>query len=101
MHSSVSERRAKPRYRLQFPLMITGCHPGEGQGITRDVSEFGAYFYTDSPLAVGQVLEFKMLMSVNGTTTRAVCNATVIRLDAAAAAGTNGVAVHMNRVQLV
>ncbi len=103
MHSSVSERRVKPRYRLQFPLMISNGSTGDVKGITRDVSEYGAYFYTEHHLTVGQPVQFKILMPVNGTTSRALCKATVLRIDSPDGAGAqpNGVAVHMTSVQLV
>ncbi len=103
MHSPVSERRDKPRYRLQFPLVLLDRNAGETKGITRDVSEFGVYFFTDSPLAVGQMVKFKMLRPVNGTTARALCNGTVVRIESSnqPASETRGVAVHMTSAQLV
>ncbi len=104
MHSSVSERRSKPRYRLQFPVVISGENPGEEKGITRDVSESGVYFYTDSLLAIGQAVQFRMLMPMQGgTSARAFCQGTVVRVETPnlAAAQTSGVAVHMTSVQLV
>ncbi len=102
MHSSVSERRTKPRCRIQFPVIISGRDTGEG--ITRDMNLDGVYFYTDSPLVIGQAVEFKMLMPLQGgTIARALCNGTVLRIESAnrAVVQTHGVAVHMTTVQLV
>ncbi len=64
----------------------------------------GVYFYTDSRLVMGQAVEFKMLMPLQGgTTARAFCNGTVLRIESAnhVTVQTYGVAVHMTSVQLV
>lgn len=103
MHSSIPEKRGKPRSRLRFPLVIYRGESDEARGITRDVSEYGVYFYTSSPLEIGEAVEFKTLMPVQGeTTVRAFCNGTVVRIDPPdyAKSQSHGVAVRMNIVRL-
>ncbi len=105
MHSSHPERRSKPRSRVHFPVLISEQeNHDKATGVTRDISQDGVYFYTESPLVTGQVVEFKMLMPLpGGTTARAFCNGTVLRIESAnrAAVQAHGVAVHMISVKLV
>ncbi len=104
MHSSIPEKRGKPRSRLRFPVVIYRGEADEGRGITRDVSEYGVYFYTSSCLEIGQAVEFKTLVPTPGeTTARAFCNGTVLRVDPPdhAKSQSHGVAVRLNIVRLV
>lgn len=77
--------RAKPRYRCQLPVVVSATlrNPG-AQAITRDVSETGVYFYTDTWKAYTRRFEFRILMPpeiAGGDSRRALCRATVVRVD--------------------
>src|SRR5512142_2379758 len=105
MHPGTPDRRANPRSPIEFPVVISGGDIGpEAKGTTRDVSRDGIYFFTDSALAIGQVLEFKMPMpEQGGTSVRSLCSGTVIRIEKAnrAVLQAHGVAVHITNIQLV
>ncbi len=93
---SAADRRNNPRSAFELPVVFsTGENP---QAITRDVSQGGVYFYTDTPLAIGQTLEFKVLMP--GPQTRALCKGTVLRLDQDTGMRKTGVAVHLTGIRL-
>ena len=90
------ERRAKQRFPVQLPIVITGVPTGgEIQGLTRDVSANGFFFYTKGWPSGLSAIAFKMIFPVELTGTesaRVVCKGTVVRVEVGLQART-GVAV--------
>jgi len=82
------ERRAKQRFALRLPIVITAVG-GEIHAVTHDVSSGGVFFYADDWPLEDSVVEFNMLMPPELTlseSTGAVCRGKVVRTEA----GTNG-----------
>ncbi|HEX4922161.1 MAG TPA: PilZ domain-containing protein, partial [Candidatus Bathyarchaeia archaeon] len=104
MHSSIPERRSEPRSPVQFRILVFAGDPVvEAKGITRDVSQRGVFFYTELPVAIGQVVEFRILMpGQGGTSAGALCSGTVIRVERGSrdAVHAPGVALQINSIQL-
>jgi hypothetical protein len=79
------ERRAKQRFPVQLPIVITGVRAGgEIQGVTRDVSASGVFFYSkDWPSGLSSIA-FKMIFPAEITgsgSPRVTCKGTVVRLE--------------------
>jgi PilZ domain len=69
----------------------------ESCGFTQDLSAQGTFFYTDFPLAVGEVIEVTLLMPSEitlGESMRVRCQGTVLRVMQPAVGPKLGVAVH-------
>ena len=86
------ERREKQRFPVQLPIVITSPSTGsEIQGVTRDVSGKGVFFYPKSwPSGLSSIV-FKMILpsEVTGTeSTRVRCEGTVVRLELTAESST-------------
>lgn len=79
------ERRAAQRFGLAFPICIRlGDSQKEGHGFTQDLSNRGAYFYTDCALQVGEKVEITLVMPAEITLSenmRVRCRSKVLRLD--------------------
>ncbi len=79
------ERRAKQRFAVQLPIVITGAPAGgEIQGVTRDVSAIGVFFYPREWPSGLSSIAFKMIFpaEITGTeSTRVQCRGTVVRLE--------------------
>lgn len=77
--------RARPRYRCQLPVVVSGGPNAAGRrGVTRDVSEIGIFFYADSWSADTSDFEFRTIMPpqvTRGESRRALCRATVVRVE--------------------
>ncbi len=96
------ERRTRPRSRIQLPIVLCASTTPEPRGITRDVSQAGVFFYTDSAVNLGQSVTFKVLMPSPGqASTRALCNGIVVRVEPEEAAGKFGVAVFITSLKLM
>ncbi len=96
------ERRTRPRSRTQLPIVLCASTTPEPRGITRDVSQSGVFFYTDSAMDLGQSVTFKILMPSPGqVSTRALCNGTVVRVEPEGNAGRCGVAVIITSLKLM
>jgi hypothetical protein len=80
-----AERRAKQRFPVQVPIVITGVPAGgEIQGVTRDVSANGVFFYPKEWPSGLSSIAFKMIFpaQITGTkSTRVACKGTVLRLE--------------------
>lgn len=103
MHSARVEKRSRPRLLMQFPVIISGSTTPNARGITRDVSQTGVFFYTESPMTLGQVVDFKMLLPLaTHVNTRAACKGTVVRVESGnpAAPQRCGVAVQITSIEL-
>lgn len=79
------ERRAKQRFPVQVPIVITTAPAGgEIQGVTRDVSANGVFFYPKEWPSGLSSIAFKMIFppEITGTkSTRVSCRGTVVRLE--------------------
>ena len=79
------DRRAKQRFPVQLPIVITGAPTGgEIQGVTRDVSANGVFFYPKEWPSGLSSIAFKMIFpaEITGTeSTRVACKGTVVRLE--------------------
>ena len=104
MQSPPCERRIRPRSRIQFPIVLfADGSADEAPGITRDISQTGVFFYTEYPLALGQVIDFKVLLPVPGRgSTRAMCRGTVVRVETSMMPATSdrGVAVAITKLKM-
>ncbi len=79
--------RAKPRFQCQVPVVVSATPKSAGpRGITRDISENGVFFYTDTWKHHARQFEFRIVMPavITGTESRrALCRATVVRVEEA------------------
>jgi hypothetical protein len=87
------ERRARPRFSLQLPLVIEDSPTGaEFRSLTRDVSARGVFFYTHARcLQLSARITFSMILPAEITgseQTRVLCEGKVIRLEEGAQTGT-------------
>lgn len=92
------ERRCGQRFNLHVPVSVrlTGAEH-ESCGFTQDLSAQGTFFFTDFPLAVGEVIEVTLLMPSEitlGESMRVRCQGTVLRVVQPAVGTKLGVAVH-------
>jgi PilZ domain-containing protein len=94
------ERRAFQRFAHQLPIVITTVAGGtQLQGVTRDTSRTGVFFYTDAPPPVESALEFKMIMPAEITLDRdrrVVGKGTVLRVEATDSNRRVGVAMRVD-----
>ena len=78
-------RRTKQRFPLQLPVVITHVSTGgEIEGVTRDVSANGVFFYTKEWPSGYSAIAFGLIFptEITGTEgTRVVCRGTVVRLE--------------------
>jgi hypothetical protein len=89
---------------MQYPILVSaGDSVVETKGMTRDVSQRGAFFYTEAPVTIGQVVEFKLLIrGEDRMDAHALCKGTVIRVELGSrdAVQGNGVAVQIHSIEL-
>lgn len=94
--------RSKSRHPCQLPLVVLATPKNSGpRGVTRDVSENGVYFYTDTWKACTHRFEFRIIMpaAITGADSRrALCRATVVRMDELAGAKGVGVAARIDEI---
>jgi PilZ domain len=96
------ERRAHQRFPVQLPIVLTSAFMGgEAEGVTRDVSAKGVFFYTSAArLKVAVAIAFKMLLpaEITGTdNTRVACKGKIVRVEEEAG-GRMGVAATIDRI---
>jgi hypothetical protein len=96
------DRRAKPRFRVNLPIVvsISGSLSGH-RGVTRDISASGVFFYPDSWQQETTSIQFKMLMPAEVTgdeVRRAVCSATVTRVEPKSGRTGIGVAARIDNI---
>jgi hypothetical protein len=79
------ERRVKQRFLVHLPIVITAAPTrGEIQGVTRDVSANGVFFYPNHWPSGLQSIAFKMILpeEITGSESiRVTCKGTVVRLE--------------------
>jgi len=88
MADAQSEQRATRRFALRLPVTIkfTNGDMTESQAQTRDVSARGVFFYMDSKIAEGSVIEFTLTLPPEITLTESIrvrCRGRVVRVDQA------------------
>lgn len=81
-----NDNRKHPRFLVQVPIVIlrSPAMPSGGKGLTRDVSEAGIFFHTESPLPQGLHFDFKVVMPSEITRSeskRATCRGRVVRVE--------------------
>ena len=86
MAEAQSEQRATRRFALRLPVTIkfTDGAVAETQAQTRDVSARGVFFYMDSKIAEGSVIEFTLTLPPEITLTESIrvrCRGRVVRVD--------------------
>src|SRR6202008_2811581 len=92
------ERRCGQRFDLHIPVSIKlagSMH--ESSGFTQDLGSRGAFFFTDFPLAQGEVVEITLIMPSEitlGESMRVRCQGTVLRVVQPSVGTMLGVAVH-------
>ncbi len=89
MAEAQSEQRATRRFALRLPVTIKFTDGGvaETQAQTRDVSARGVFFYMDSKIAEGSVIEFTLTLPPEITLTESIrvrCRGRVVRVDQSA-----------------
>jgi hypothetical protein len=74
----IPDRRKAPRFRVALPVELL-----EGTGITRDLSACGVFFETDRVFALGEVIQFALVMEYikPGLPVRLQCRGQVVRLE--------------------
>jgi hypothetical protein len=55
--SGTPDRRKAPRFQVALRVELQG-----GEGVTRDLSAYGAFFETDRVFALGEVIEFAIIL---------------------------------------
>ena len=90
MNEGRHERRAKSRFPMELPIVISpSAALPEMAGTTRDVSSCGVFFYVDAwPERLSQI-EFALMFSES---TRVSCRGCVVRVEELVATGKTGVA---------
>jgi c-di-GMP-binding flagellar brake protein YcgR len=90
------------RFRINLPIVVSiGGSRREYRGVTKDISATGVFFYPDSWEPEATSIQFKMLMPsevTGGETRRAVCSATVVRLEARSERKGVGVAARIEKI---
>lgn len=74
----IPDRRKAPRFRVALPVELL-----EGTGITRDLSAGGVFFETDRSFALGEVIQFTLVLEyINPRQpVRLQCRGHVVRLE--------------------
>lgn len=97
------ERRCGQRFALHVPVSIKPSgSQHESSGFTQDLSTRGAFFFTDFPLAQGEVVEITLVMPSEitlGESMRVRCQGTVLRVVQPSVGTMLGVAVHFSHYE--
>jgi|SRR3954471_1407746 hypothetical protein len=85
MTESKSERRFSPRISVRTPVTIkTGNGAPPRTGLTRDLSQNGVFFYSDSEIAEGTQLEMVLILPKEltaGERKWVCCQASIVRVQ--------------------
>jgi len=97
------ERRCGQRFALNVPVSVKlSGSQHESSGFTQDLSTRGAFFFTDFPLAQGEVVEITLIMPSEitlGESMRVRCQGTVLRVVQPSVGTMLGVAVHFSHYE--
>jgi hypothetical protein len=90
------ERRAKQRFSVQLPILISASGPiPESSGVTRDVSTGGVFFYTEFWPAETGTIEFLLTLPSEITLSESIrvkCHGRIMRVIENLEGGKTGVA---------
>ena len=101
MTSEKPEKRSLPRVPVQVQVSIRSGQSQASTGLTRDLSRNGVFFYTDSQIHEGSDLELVVMLPpelTQGEKSWVCCQATVVRIEEAPAAGQVGVAANIRNI---
>jgi len=86
MTEQKSDRRSSPRIPVRTPVTIKTKNGGtKHTGFTRDLSQNGVFFYSDSEIAEGTQLEMVLILPAELTAAEkkwVCCQASVVRVQA-------------------
>jgi hypothetical protein len=97
------ERRSQTRKQVQLPVKARTTNKTEQQGLTRDLSSNGIFFYSDGALESGAKLELVVMLPeglglpASGWT---LCQASVVRVEKDHGKGV-GVAATLDRIEVL
>ena len=80
-----SERRSSPRVSVRTPVTIKTGNGTKQSGLTRDLSNNGVFFYSDSEIAEGTQLEMVLILPKEltaGEKKWVCCQASIVRVQA-------------------
>src|SRR5579863_6436352 len=104
MHESKSERRIRQRVPAEIPVAI---HSKDGKvqttGTSRDLSENGIFFYTETRLTPGSELEMVLVLPsemTQGERRWVCCQASVVRVENGMEKGSFGLAASIHSMQV-
>ncbi|MCU1297060.1 MAG: type pilus assembly PilZ [Acidobacteriaceae bacterium] len=105
MTESKAERRSGKRIAAQVQVSVKVAEGTvQTTGRTRDLSESGIFFYTDSDLAEGSDLEMVLILPpelTQGEKRWVCCQASVVRLENGKDDGAVGVAARIRHIQVL
>lgn len=97
MATGNSEQRTTRRFALKLPLTVKAQAAGAGEiaAETEDVSARGVFFYMDSSVQQGSMIEFTLTLPAEVTLTEGIrvrCQGRVVRVDHDTDGGQVGIA---------
>jgi c-di-GMP-binding flagellar brake protein YcgR len=105
MTDSKTERRAATRVPAQVPVSVKVSEGNlQASGRTRDLSDSGIFFYTDSVLAEGSELEMVLILPpelTQGEKRWVCCQAVVVRLENGKDGREFGVAARIQKLEVL
>jgi hypothetical protein len=104
MTSGKPDQRALPRIPAQVQVSVRSGQSETTTGLTRDLSRNGVFFYTDSEIREGSELELVIMLPpelTQGEKQWVCCQASVVRVEAAAGTGQMGVAASIRNLAAV
>jgi hypothetical protein len=105
MASPKNERRSRQRLPMRLPVSFGSPQRSiETAGFTRDLSVNGIFLYTDSQIHLGSELEIVLILPpelTQGEKQWVCCQAAVVRVENATAAGGFGVAAKIESMEIL
>jgi len=101
MPRSKPEQRSQPRIPVQVQVSIRSGQSEASEGLTRDLSRNGMFFYTDSKIHQGSDLELVVMLPpelTQGEKQWVCCQASVVRVEEAPGTGQIGVAANIRNI---
>jgi hypothetical protein len=95
MGANVADIRTSRRFPVHLPLKVLG-NQNQPIGSTENISAAGVYLWVDSPLDIGESIQFEMTIPRDsiaaGNDVRLQCTGRVVRCDPGQEGGRTGVA---------
>jgi PilZ domain len=101
MSGGKPEQRSLPRVPAKVELSIRSGQSPAINGLTRDLSRNGVFFYTDSQIREGSDLEMVLMLPpelTQGEKSWVCCQASVVRVELATGTGQVGVAANIRNI---